>query len=428
MSRSFRPYPSDGLCPCDSGLVYGSCCQSKSFKVGLDDEGRIIKRVQIPEAVSLGLESVQESFSILYGRQAADDDLIFGHVSDPTESVFSSARDLMDAGLDPALVYAYVQTDGLLPTEFNLDKIADADLELFNNFVDEYREPGNLDNGYLPAFVFVTLGNEIISSRLQTAESRLRMVITEFLSRHISDAQRTERMYPSQSSVSEFSVQTPLDYALFSALKTKRTLESMEKLAGLRAQESVYALARSVYENTVYLDAIAGDETFFWKSISPKVDEVNYTFGRHNDGRINYNHVISRDTGKRAKTNLQFRKIAQDPARAEYTRELYSLFYVTACQFVHVDVLSARAYFHDADPFDELDPDLLARLVVFVLIGDFIRALIRIEGVSTKFTSDAKYFLTSLSTGLEEALQYANSDPDHTNDVFDVLITVTSGW
>lgn len=382
----------------------------------------------IPDELRKDLQSVRQSFVALYGREPGEGDLVFGHISDPTESVLAAAQQLLDVGIDPALVYAYVQTDGLLPTEFNQDKIPESDLALFEHYVEEYREPVDLRVGHVRSSVFVALGNELISSRVESAQRQLHMVLTDFLSRHMSDEQRGERMAPSQTRVGEFRVGTPMDYAMFSALKTKRTLESIQRLASLRAQESVYALARSVYENTVFLDAIADDPSVFWRSISPKADTANYTFGLHKDGRINYNHVIHRVTGERAPTNIRFSDIAQDPARAAYTRELYSLFYVTASQFAHVDVLSARAYFHDADPFDELDPELIARLVAVVLIGDFVRALVRIDGVQSRYSADASYLIGSLKTGFEEAFQYASSDPEHSNDVFEVLTTVVSGW
>ncbi|MGM7649186.1 hypothetical protein ACSVDM_30100 [Nocardia sp. JW2] len=428
MSTGFNPYPPEAPCPCGSGAVYVECCHSKVFEVGLDEVGDVVRRVPLTEEVQSALKAALRSFSALYGREPVGDDLVFGHVSDPTDSVFSSARHFLDCGVDPAFVYAYVRTDGLFPTADNEGKIPDVDLAMFEEYVAEYHAPVEQSSGHVSSLAFVSIGNEIIESRVQVACEQLRMVLTDFLSRHLSDEHRLDRMQPSRGRVGDFSVQTPLDYAMFSALKTKRTLQTLERISNSQAQESVYALARSVYENTVFLDAIADDESIFWQSISPKADQVNYSFGLYDDGRINYNHVIHRVTGKRAPTNLRFSELAQHPSRSTHGRELYSLFYVTACQFVHVDILSARAYFHDADPFDELNPELIASLIATALIGDLVRALVRSAGVQSRCNSDVKVFLKSLGEGLSEALEYAKSDPDHTNPIFDVLLTMISKW
>ncbi|WGW10644.1 hypothetical protein LWF01_10905 [Saxibacter everestensis] len=225
-----------------------------------------------------------------------------------------------------------------------------------------------------------------------------------------------------------FRIRTPVDYCLFSVIKTKRTLESLERLSDAGVPQSVYALARSVFENTLFLDAIAQDDSIFWENISPKVDEENYTFGSYADGRVNYNHVVHRNTGIRADVNLRVSDLAKRSTAAPHVAELYSLFYITACQFVHVDVLSAQSYFDDPDPFDQLDPDIVASLVAMVLIGDFIRALVSVDGINLQFRRDAVHALADLSVVLDNSLELASSDPEHRNDVLDVLRSVTASW
>ena len=44
---------------------------------------------------------------------------------------------------------------------------------------------------------------------------------------------------------------------------------------------------------------------------------------------------------------------------------MYDIFYKTACQFVHVDVMSAKSYFSVVDPYDEIDPVSYTHLDVY---------------------------------------------------------------
>ncbi|MCO7272801.1 hypothetical protein [Cellulosimicrobium cellulans] len=383
----------------------------------------------LADEVTKELKDAAKSFEVLYGREPSKSDLVFGHLSDPTDSVYESARMLISAGLNPAFAYAYVRSDGLLPTEFNADYISDADLNLFERFANEYDEPiVDLDNGQVPSFVFVSLGNELIGEMVEKAFTQMRMVLVDFLSRHMSAEQRRARMEPSRTRKVEFLVRSPSDYALFSALKTKQTLDSLRVLSTGRDAASIYSLARSIFENTVYLDSIADDASVFWEGISPKTDAENFEFGRYADGRVNFNHVVHKQTGARAPTSMRFSDLAQGKQRSSQTRDLYALFYVTASQYIHVDVLSARGYFYDADPFDELDEVLLASLLAIVLVGDLLRALQRSEGVQEGYARDVRSFLASMVDGLLEAIAYVNSDPEHVNEVFDALGELVAGW
>lgn len=429
MKPNSAPYPLGNDCPCGSHLSYRACCASKRFQFRYDDEGNLVRRVPLNDEIAEGLKDVAKSFEVLYGREPSEKDLLFGHLLDPTDSVYESSRMLISAGVRPAYAYAYVRSDGLLPTELNADCISDADLDLFAGFVKEYEEPAvDLDSGKIPSFVFVSLGNELIGEKVETAFVRMRMVLVDYLSRHMSSDQGLSRMEPSRTRKVEFSVRSPADYALFSALKTKQTLDSLKLLSTGRDAASIYSLARSVFENTVYLDSITDDASVFWEGISPKTDAENYEFGRYADGRVNFNHVVHKQTGVRAPTSRRFSDLALSRQRSSHVHDLYTLFYVTASQYIHVDVLSARAYFYDADPFDELDEVLLASLLALVLVGDLLRALQRSEGVQEAYARDARSFLASMVDGLLDAIACANSDPEHLNEVFDALGRLVVGW
>ncbi|MFE1170388.1 DUF5677 domain-containing protein [Nocardiopsis sp. NPDC058789] len=430
MARDFTELTSDAECACGSSRLYGECCSLKSYNFGFDSDGNLIRQVPLADHVRETFSYASDSFFELYGRRPGESDFVFGHLADPTDSVHAFARVMQQCGMEDDFVYAFVRTDGLLPTEDNLEMISDDDLERFHFFAEEYREIVDVDfsEGSMSSVAFVRFGNSFIRDHVRQAASRLRSLLVDFLARHLNDEDRSRHFNPSQRQISSFHVRTPVGYCLFSAIKTKRTLESLERLADAGVPQSVYALGRSVFENTLFLDAIAEDESIFWENISPKTDEENYTFGRYADGRVNYNHVVHRNTGNRAQVNLRVSDLARRSGAAPHVADLYALFYVTACQFVHVDVLSARSYFDDPDPFDQLDPDLIANLVVLVLVGDLVRALVAVDGVDIDYAMDVTHALAGLSTVLEAPLELAACDPEHRNDVYDTLLRVTASW
>ncbi len=111
-----------------------------------------------------------------------------------------------------------------------------------------------------------------------------------------------------------------------------------------------------------------------------------------------------------------------------YVKELYSLFYVVACQYAHVDVLSAPLFFDDPDPFDQLDSSLIAMVVSTALAGDFIRAIAGVSGVQLQFSNDVKTFLLNLRKQLAPAIKLCRLDPDHPNPIMDALVQMIERW
>lgn len=375
-----------------------------------------MRDVPLTDEVAEGIRGLRASFSALYGREAHDDELVFATQTNPTDTVSSFARELLRCGVDPAYVYAYCRSDGLMPAEMNLDLISDADLEDFETYVEEYRKEfatATINDGKASSLIYVSLGNEFLTEALSMAVEGLDKVLNDFLSRHARGRRFTE-----------FQIRNPVDYCLFSAFKTLKTLRSIDNED---APEIIYALSRSLVENYLYLKTIAEDPGFFEDKILPRVDDENFRFVTKN-GRINYNQVIHQDSGEIRSVWTTPAKLIAQAHMTRSDRDIYELFYVTACQFVHVDVLAARAYFHDSDPFDEIDPALIARLIAFVLAAQLVSALAAASGVHEQYRTDIAFFLSTLAEPLESCLQLVDSDSEHPNAIYATLIEVTRSW
>ena len=103
-------------------------------------------------------------------------------IADPTNSVFSTARDMMRAGLDAAYAFTYVRSDGLLLTELNLDLVSDQDIELFSSLVKEYEEATSADSTgpELNSLAFIAFGNAILRDIVDRSSARMLAVLRTF--------------------------------------------------------------------------------------------------------------------------------------------------------------------------------------------------------------------------------------------------------
>ena len=98
------------------------------------------------------------------------------------------------------------------------------------------------------------------------------------------------------------------------------------------------------------------------------------------------------------------------------------MFYSKACQYVHVDVLSAKSYFAVLDPYDEVNPALVAELIISVIAVMLLDQLRKNSSVEDQFREDAGYLCGKLSEILKICLEMVESDPEHQNVVVELLV------
>lgn len=125
-------------CPCGSGRKYKHCCYGKGFDWEEDEAGTIYKNVPLSgEAMSI-LEEQRRKFVAKFGREPGPDEPIFFDAPPVEHLEAEMVLAMKKAGVDPALIYAFEKTNGLLVTEQNKQLISEADLEAWNAAIDEY--------------------------------------------------------------------------------------------------------------------------------------------------------------------------------------------------------------------------------------------------------------------------------------------------
>ena len=137
-------------CPCGSGKKYGRCCHGKDFEYLVDEDGTICKSIPMTDELAEVIEDQKRNFVEKFGREPRNGDNLFFDMPPLEHAEHFMVEAMKQAGLDPAIVYAFEKT-GLLVTEANEHLISDKDRAEWETAVKEFRikqweESGEKDN------------------------------------------------------------------------------------------------------------------------------------------------------------------------------------------------------------------------------------------------------------------------------------------
>jgi len=362
----------------------------------------------------LTLKEIKGKFEEYYGRSPGTDDFVTAFAPNYGDEILvQMVYAMRKIGIPDDTIYAYYQSDGLLPCDQNIDLLSEVELKEYKALCEEYETRLNADNenGHINSLQFVVLSSSYIEECVDYTIEAVISSLNDFIHRHSENP-----------SMFEYRMTSELDYCAFSALKTIRTLESIQKLKEDYLTECIYTLGRSVFENYAYLCSINHDPHLFPKKLLPRIDSENYSFATYPDGRINYAQVIHKNTGEQSSIRVHVGDLVSK-LPSDIDRELYAIFYQTACQYVHVDIMSAKSYFSTPDPFDEINPALIAALIVCALSNLVLLEISEHKDVHPQFRQDIQFLCgENLKEKLINSLELANSDPEHQNAILDLLI------
>ncbi|SRR5579871_79850 len=191
-------------CPCGSGRKYKHCCYGKAFEWQEDDQGTVSRSIPMSAEVADLLEEQRQRFIAKYGREPGPDDPVFFDLPPVEQIEFQTVQAMQKAGIDPAIIYAYEKTGGLLVTEKNQHLIPDKDLAEWQAAIDEYRAqqgpakfplgtvalygPDDQRTTKIAAAVIVQEGAEPILKRWVgsdvTTDPRVQQELQEFFKQH----------------------------------------------------------------------------------------------------------------------------------------------------------------------------------------------------------------------------------------------------
>lgn len=102
--------------------------------------------------------------------------------------------------------------------------------------------------------------------------------------------------------------------------------------------------------------------------------------------------------------------------------ELYDAFYRTACQYIHVDIMSAKSYFTVIDSYDEIDPSLIAVLIALVITSLLLSQISRNNNAQDLFRTDTDNLCKNLNLNFKKCFEIIECDPEHSSAIFDILL------
>jgi len=407
----FKELADNQKCPCGSGKVYGDCCKNKNFQFGIKEE-QLFKQVKLDKDSQLILEKIRSCFLDYYGRKPGKDDFVMAFSPIYNDKTLLKTVDLLrKLGFPEEEIYAYYKSNGLLPCDSNMDLLSETDLKEFRELRNKYRAFMDEDvQDSTNAVQFVLCANSCMEEKVEYAIQALIATLNDFIHRHCKT-----------NEIREYKITSEIDYCIFSALKTIKTLESIIKLKEEHLTECIYSLSRSIFENYMYICNMNKNPALFEEKLLPKVDEEKYTFDTYADGRINYNKVIDRKSGGKIPVKIVISNL-KEGLPYETDRDLYEFFYQRACQFVHVDIMSAKSYFAVYDPYDEIDPSLIACLITAILATLLLAQISENRNVQALYKSDACNLCKKLNSNYIDCLEIAKCDTEHTNVLFDVFL------
>lgn len=411
--KTFIEYDDAKPCPCGSQKTYSTCCKLKSIRWGFDESGALVKQLPMSLETEEKLKATDHLFEQYYGRKPDKEDYVFSFTPIyQDELLFKVMKALRLSGIPPEDIYAYYKTDGLLASSVNDQFISEKDKKDYMNYRDEYCKAINEPLAdAINTIQLTAYGNELLISTFDKVQERLIGSLNDFIHRHSNKP----------NGIYNYEMQSEVDYLLFSAIKTIKTMKGIALLIDEQIPECIHALGRSLFENYMYLNKINCDPSFFKMKLLPKVDKVHFQFVTKKDKTIDHNKVFHIETGDIYNIHVIIAELKKSFKNPE-DQVLYDLYYCNSCQYVHVDVLSATNYFSTYDPYDELNPSLQAAISTASISILLYNALIHNRLVSSRFYQDGSYLIRQLTKDLLAAIELVNCDPKHKQPIFSTLL------
>jgi hypothetical protein len=130
-----RKFPRNALCPCGSGKKYKKCCIDKGFDWVETDDGAIAKRVPLSDEAMTFFDELRQAQIERFGYLP---DRVFEGAPPLEHLEHWTVEAMRKGGVEPALIYAYEKTDGLLLSVQNEALMPDVDIAQWDAAIDEY--------------------------------------------------------------------------------------------------------------------------------------------------------------------------------------------------------------------------------------------------------------------------------------------------
>ncbi|ACM19360.1 hypothetical protein Geob_0998 [Geotalea daltonii FRC-32] len=323
-------------CPCGSGKKFKKCCDSKDFRLRVDESGDLLREYSIDDDELLSaLRGQVEVFREIFGREPLDDDPLFleKYLITPEEVKNNMIAAMEKSGISADLIYAYKKT-GYLISSSNLDKFPGRALIEWDDAQKEFQKHGGDPYESSKGFVIKQLVGEV-----QREITSLIYLFGFIGDRYINT------LGPDQSN--DYFILTHVDYICFCLTKSHRTLLSIKTLLDNRMSDDAYSLTRSLYEN--YLHII-----YVLKHPSQVHDLVDAVIGLHagtheyeKKGKgYNKKVIVDKKTGQKYMGQISGFTMAES-SFVQSDVNFFDVFYQKSSQVLHPNIMAFEGLIGD---------------------------------------------------------------------------------
>lgn len=415
-------------CPCGRGKKYKRCCKKRGITWFRSDDGSFVsnRSAVLPKEYLEVFHRSYDRFYELFGREPESDDLINYDAERHSNSYYKTLISLLrENGMPERWIYAMYRTEGLMPNAANKKYLTRYDLDAFDAYMEEYDEVADeasrLGAGkygeelQVSISALVLIGNKIIGERIDNTVSSLTSGLNYFLNYQNKD--RGDIEAPPYSLT---------EYASFVAIRAIKTLNSISKLCEIAEPASIYALGRSLFESYIYLKSINCDKDFFSEKILPSLSFAEYGF-EIEDGVINYKKLkveslFGSDAPKRSRRDELKLGSECEKHGTRADKELRGLFYRYACQFVHVDALTARSFFYEPDLYTEFDESFIAAVCSLSMATILLEEIANLSIIPDRQRADLLFLVGNLASDLCDCFMILTLDGEQSDEMYEVFL------
>lgn len=416
------------MCPCGRGRKYKKCCKKQGIIWYREEDGSYTQeyRALMPQEMIEVLKKSRDRFYALFGREPCDDDLVVFDAPRHSNSYYRSLIPaLRKSGVPEKWIYAMYRTGGLMPTKENRKYISQHDLDAFAGYEKEYkgilREVKRAENGtlrdepHIRVEALVMIGNEIVDAEIKKVAESLQHGFNYFLNCLNKDGGSIKAAPGSLA-----------EYVFYIAIRSDNTIKSIVNLNGINEAGSIYALGRSLFESYVYLRAINCDASFFEVNVLPSLSFSECGI-QIEDGAIKYkkikvDYLFGEDVPKRNRRNEPKFGIACDKYGTDIDKKLKGIFYRYACQFVHIDPLTARSVFYEPDLYSEFSESSIATVCSLAMGVVLLEEIGKLAITPEQQGADIRFLAGSLAEHLCNCFGFFNLDDEQADEMYKVFL------
>ncbi len=347
-------------CPCGSGKKYKSCCIDKPIIFEQTSLGGYSVGVPLSEEALELLDQSKREFFRHFERDPGDGDPIFlaKYLASPEDLEVEGVRLMGEAGMDPALIYAYKKT-GYILTEENSNIATGAAIQEWEEAIREFEELGDPSVRGEGAREFDELLCELTED-IESCLYALGLSADHFFNVGLQK--------PNSSDTSSTYIQR---YQALCAARAHRTLRSISSLLKSRFSEDALRLERTVYECYLHMVIVAEDPC----SLEVLVDvPMGLHLGTHNvkktrGGKEDKRVVVELSSGREIASSISSYYMASKSPFPEDV-EFFGYFYKLTSELIHPSILSAQGYFSEHGKLDPIKIHLQEEAIVLgALVG-----------------------------------------------------------